>query len=95
MTWAVVVYLLVSFVVTSMLVQLAPDGRFPLATIGLAIVAGAVGAWAGDKYLATSTIFTGALVGAGIASGALLLFLHQTGVLVQEPETTATPQSEE
>jgi tetrahydromethanopterin S-methyltransferase subunit E len=95
MTWTYVVYLLVSFVVTSMLVQLAPDGRFPLTTIFIAIIVGAVGAWAGDQYLAASTIFTGALVGAGIASGALLLLLHQTGILVQEPEAVETPPGKE
>jgi hypothetical protein len=95
MSWALVVYFLVSFIVTSMLVQLAPDGRFPLTTIFIAIIVGAAGAWAGDQYLAASTIFTGALVGAGIASGVLLLLLHQTGILVQEPEPTEASQGRE
>lgn len=93
MIWLIAGSLFASFVVTGMLAQLFPDGRFPFPTILLVIVLGAVGAYAGNLYLRES-IVTGALLGAGFVSGGVLLLFHRTGFLAQEP-WGETPPGEE
>lgn len=94
MLWALLGYLAASFIMTAMLAQLFPDGRFPMSTILLVFLAATLGAWAGDHYLGSMTIFTGGLVGAGLVSGGLLFILHRAGLLVQEP-WTANPEDNE
>ncbi len=78
-------YLIASFIMTTMLSQLFPDGRFPLTTILLVLIVTIGGAWAGDRLLTGSSIFTGTLVGATICSGALFIIFHRTGFLAQTP----------
>ena len=76
--------LAISFIMTAMLAQLFPDGRFPVPTLLLVMLAGAAGAWFGNLYLGSS-ILTGGLLGAGLTSGLLLFLLHRLGILVAEP----------
>jgi hypothetical protein len=76
--------LAISFIMTTMLAQLFPDGRFPFPTLLLVMLAGAAGAWFGNLYLGSS-ILTGGLLGAGLTSSLLLFLLHRLGILVAEP----------
>ncbi|MDQ4076875.1 MAG: hypothetical protein M3220_11600 [Chloroflexota bacterium] len=78
-------YVAASFVMTAMIAQLFPDGRFPLLTILLVMLVSTAGAWAGDNFLSEASIFTGALVGATLTSALLFFLFHRTGILVQEP----------
>ncbi|MBA3531568.1 MAG: hypothetical protein H0T73_06550 [Ardenticatenales bacterium] len=93
MLWSMLGFLAASFIMTTMLSQLFPDDRFSLTTILLVMLAGTAGAWAGNVYLRDSAIFTGALVGATLVSGGLLLLLHRTGLLVQEAELSNLPDT--
>ena len=97
MFWIIVGSLLASFIVTGMLAQMFPDGRFPLSTIGLVILMSAVGAYAGHRFLSDASLITGGLVGAALTSGVLLFVFHRTGVLAQEPWPTegSPPESGE
>ena len=74
-----------SFIITGMINQMFPDGRFPLATILLVIVLSAIGAYLAHLYLGHNSIFTSAFIGAGISSSVLFYFFHTTGIFVQEP----------
>ncbi len=84
-----------AFVVTTMLSQLFPDGRFPLSTVLLVMLASIGGAWAGNRFLGEASIFTGALVGAGVTSALLFGLFHRTGLLAQEPWPDSSPPDEE
>jgi hypothetical protein len=87
--------LAISFIMTTMLAQLFPDGRFPLATLLLVIVAGTAGAWVGNQYLEGSLV-TGALLGATVISAALLVLFHRLGLLVADlPPTESREEGEQ
>lgn len=78
-------YLAISFVLTSMLSQMFPDGRFTLATLALVTLVGSAGALIGAEYFRT-VVFSSPLLGAGISTALLLLFLDRTGLLVEDPD---------
>jgi hypothetical protein len=89
--------LVISFIMTTMLSQLFPDGRFPLVTFLVVVVAGTGGAWIGNLYLQGSLV-TGALLGASIISTLLLVIFHRTGLFVAEPwlvEPNEEPEQEQ
>ena len=73
------------FFITGMICQLFPDGRFPLSTILLVVAASTLSAYMAHLYMGSSSIFTGAFIGAGVSSGVLFLLFDRTGILAQEP----------
>jgi hypothetical protein len=86
-------YAAASFIISVMLAQLFPDGRFPLSTLFLVILVSTGGAWAGNRYLGDVSIFTGAFVGAALTSGLLFLLFHRMGLLVQDPPDKQNTES--
>ena len=74
-----------AFFITGMICQLFPDGRFPLSTILLVVALSTLAAYSAHSYMGSSSIFTGAFIGAGVSSSALFLLFHRTGILAQEP----------
>lgn len=90
-------YFVAAFIVTGMVSQLFPDGRFPFTTTLLVIALSTLGAGLGHRYLGESSIFTGALLGAAATSSLLLFLFHRTGLLAQTPWPTppeGQPQEE-
>lgn len=76
--------LLAAFILTVMVQQVFPDGRFPVRTSLLVIALSALGARITRIYFADSTIFTPELVGAGLTAVVLFAIFHRTGWLAQE-----------
>ena len=83
--------LFAAFIITGMINQLFPDGRFPLSTILFVIAISTLAAHGAHTYLGSSSIFTGAFIGAGVSCSVLFLFFDRTGLLAQEP----LPQEEQ
>lgn len=76
--------LLAAFILTVMVQQVFPDGRFPARTSILVIALSALAARLTRLYFAGSTIFTPEFVGAGLTAVILFAIFHRTGWLAQE-----------
>jgi hypothetical protein len=76
--------LLAGLILTVMVQQVFPDGRFPVRTSLLVIALSALAARLTRLYFAGSTIFTPEFVGAGLAAVILFAIFHRTGWLAQE-----------
>lgn len=75
--------LISGFLLTVMVQQIFPDGRFPVRTSLLVIALASLAARITRLYFAGSTIFTPELVGAGLTAVVLFAIFHRTGWLAQ------------
>lgn len=80
--------LFAGFILTVMVQQVFPDGRFPARTSLLVIALSALAARLTRLYFAGSTIFTPEFVGAGLTAVVLFALFHRTGWLAQDVPPT-------
>lgn len=76
--------LFAGFILTVMVQQVFPDGRFSARTSLLVIALASLAARLTRLYFAGSTIFTPEFVGAGLTAVVLFAIFHRTGWLAQE-----------